>query len=174
MYVFLGDFGEDHLRWLDNEPNLLAPLFQFVNHNPDAFEEVTVTDDEADAGTSADPTQKKTKTILKLKDPKDREPSASCGNCAEQEQRGAYMADAAPLTQNLLRYIRHGQAVPWRDPEQSLPAGELEPVVLRSLEREDVVPFLQRNLHWRVVRVSSLCFQSKLEIKERSVVDSLT
>lgn len=162
VFVFLGDFGPDHTRWLMDEENALAPLFQFVSHNPDAFEEADVTDDEAgpdaDANADADPTAprpKRTKRTKRLKPPASRTPNSTCANCASQEAAGAHLAGAAPLTQNLIRYIHHGRPVPEREPDAPLRDGDqLPPVALASLDREDVVPFLLRNLHWRIVRVS--------------------
>jgi hypothetical protein len=55
--------------------------------------------------------------------------------------------DFVPLTKMLLDYVRSGERQP------PGPDG----MVLKSLHPEDVVPFLQRNLHWRVygVRVIS-------------------
>ena len=157
VFVFLGDFGADHSGWNDEE-NLLMPLFQFINHNPGAFESPETTDDE-EASTDYDPSQTpKKRATLRLKPPSQRTTSDTCGNCAEQEARGAHLANTAPLTQNLIRYIHYDGAVPERDPDQPLrDDDQLPPVSLASLEREDVVPFLLRNLHWRIVRVSTTC-----------------
>ena len=65
-----------------------------------------------------------------------------CENCAQQEQEGLVYGDTVGLTEALLVYYgnqeeAHGRKVP-------------------SLRPEVVIPFLTRNLHWRIESVSLL------------------
>lgn len=59
-----------------------------------------------------------------------RSADTPCGRCREDHEDELVVAGAVPLTSALL---------------QDIAAGEL-----RSLEVADVVPYLKRNLHWRV------------------------
>lgn len=70
-----------------------------------------------------------------------------CPNCVAQDARQQDYSDFVPLTKMLMDYFRSGERQP--------PGAE--GLVLRSLEPEDVVPFLKRNLHWRVVSAVSQC-----------------
>ena len=70
-----------------------------------------------------------------------------CENCRQQAARGQIDADFTPLTPMLMNYVVSG-----RKASELVPEDE---AVLRSLEQEDVIPFLKRHLHWRIVRVST-------------------
>lgn len=64
----------------------------------------------------------------------------NCDNCAAQKASGMKYYDTVGLTQALVQY--------WKTGEQFYGLG------VGSLEPDDVVPFLTRNLHWRIVDVS--------------------
>lgn len=64
-----------------------------------------------------------------------------CANCAKQEASGFKYMDTVALTPALLTY--------W-DSQQELYGCRID-----DLTPEMVLPFLVRNLHWRVVNVSS-------------------
>lgn len=66
--------------------------------------------------------------------------SGSCANCARQATSGDKYGDLIPLTSTLISFAQSH--------EQQPPGAE--GLVLDSLEPDDVVPFLKRNLHWRV------------------------
>ena len=61
----------------------------------------------------------------------------SCPNCRVQAGGGLLLGDGIQLTHSLLDLIKSGQMV--------------NGLRLESLEPEDVVPFLTRNLHWRIL-----------------------
>ncbi|MCJ1404979.1 hypothetical protein MMC11_008205 [Xylographa trunciseda] len=61
----------------------------------------------------------------------------SCPNCRVQASRSLLLVDAIHLTHALLNYVTSGQLV--------------NSLRLESLEPEAVVPFLTRNLHWRIL-----------------------
>lgn len=130
IFIFLGDFPTSPSQW-PNSPHLVAALHQFVNHNPAAFQEQAFDSD----------------APLELRD--DRMMHPTCANCALQEISGVMVSDWTPLTSALLHYISTGEAEP-----ESPPTTELPGVPLESLSEIDVVPFLKRNLHWRILRVS--------------------
>lgn len=147
VFVFLGNFPADSTEWHSCE-NLAMPLAQFVTHNPDAFENGDSDDEEGEEVDSTEDGHRP--RYWKLKQERERGINAHCGNCAQQERDGVFMADAAPLTLHLIRHLRNGAIVP--DPED-IREGELPGVALQDLSEEQVVPFLQRNLHWRILRV---------------------
>ena len=60
-------------------------------------------------------------------------------NCRRQDALGLLDSDTIALTTNLVTY--------WKNEE--VHCG----MRLRSLEKEDVLPFLRYNLHWRVLDV---------------------
>ena len=62
-----------------------------------------------------------------------------CENCAAQKDSGMKYYDTVGLTQALLQYWKTGE--------------EACGLRVTSLEPDVVVPFLTRNLHWRVVDV---------------------
>jgi len=66
----------------------------------------------------------------------------SCANCLRSASDGILYADWVPLTMKLIEYIASGE---------EHPAGS--GLVLRSMDPADVIPFLTRNLHWRIVDV---------------------
>jgi tyrosinase len=66
----------------------------------------------------------------------------SCANCLNLANAGAIYADWVPLTMKLIEYIASGE---------EHPAGS--GLVLNSMDPVDVIPFLTRNLHWRIVDV---------------------
>ncbi|KJX99848.1 hypothetical protein TI39_contig350g00006 [Zymoseptoria brevis] len=66
-----------------------------------------------------------------------------CPNCAVQTATQQDYNDFVPLTKMLMDYVRSQERQPAREEDGGL--------VLRSLQAEDVVPFLKRNLHWRVM-----------------------
>ncbi|KAF2839440.1 Di-copper centre-containing protein [Patellaria atrata CBS 101060] len=144
VYVFLGDFPTSSSEW-SKAPNLVMPLFQIVRFNPAAFE---ATPDSGPA-TQSGAISPEDGTLKKLVPKVEKEKHSTCGNCARQQEDRRMLADTAPLTQSLLKYIRLGEAVPDAD---DIEQGDLPGVAVRSLESDDVVPFLKRNLHWRVVR----------------------
>lgn len=63
-------------------------------------------------------------------------PSQACDNCSRQGEAGVKVTNTTAITPILGDYIRLGQ--------------------LQSLEPEHVVPFLVRELAWRVVKVQFL------------------
>jgi hypothetical protein len=69
----------------------------------------------------------------------------TCSNCARQAAAKCLYRDFVPMTKMLVDYVRSGEVQP--------PA-PTEGLRLRSLEPEDVVPFLKKNMHWRIVGVS--------------------
>jgi hypothetical protein len=76
--------------------------------------------------------------------PLDQDGEVGCSNCQRQANSGSMYRDFVPLTKKLVDYVQSGEKQPPYD----------DGMVLRSLEPSDVVPFLTRNLHWRVVGVS--------------------
>ena len=66
----------------------------------------------------------------------------NCDNCRQQNENGLIDSDVIPLTTPLVAY--------WRSQE------EMGGMRLKSLEVAEVKEFLRRNLHWRVLDVSSL------------------
>jgi hypothetical protein len=71
--------------------------------------------------------------------------ASSCANCERQAAEKTRYADWVPLTLKLAGYIASG--------EEGAPSTGL---VLKSMDASEVVPFLTRNLHWRIVDVSFL------------------
>jgi hypothetical protein len=71
-----------------------------------------------------------------------------CTNCQTQQAEQFLYGSAVPLTKILTDYIKSGE----RQPPLPAPDG----MVLKTLEPDDVISFLRRNLHWRVVDVSSI------------------
>ncbi len=69
--------------------------------------------------------------------------SGGCSNCEAQAASNLVVADVLPLTADLVKWIR-------REERCSEECG----MRLKSLDQEDVVPFLEKNLHWRVANVS--------------------
>lgn len=63
-----------------------------------------------------------------------------CESCAVQEGEGLVYGDTVGLTEALLVYVASGEVV--------------HGFGVRSLRGEEVVPFLRRNLHWRVVNAT--------------------
>jgi hypothetical protein len=72
----------------------------------------------------------------------DRIDGGHCANCAKQQAGGRKYYDTIGLTQALLTYWKSGDS-----------AYDLK---VSSLDPEVVIPFLTRNLHWRVIDVGSL------------------
>ena len=68
-----------------------------------------------------------------------------CENCRRQRESRQRYRDFVPLTKMLVDYQRSGEVQP--------PAPATDGMSLRSLDPDDVVPFLKRNLHWRVIGV---------------------
>lgn len=66
---------------------------------------------------------------------------AGCDNCTQQAESGTIIADFVPLIPLLLKYVQPGYTLS-AEPRQGAPAG----VALGSLEPDDVIPFLRRNL----------------------------
>ncbi|OCL11103.1 Di-copper centre-containing protein [Glonium stellatum] len=62
---------------------------------------------------------------------------AHCENCQKQEESKLLDSDTIPLTTPLVTY--------WRNQE------EVQGIRVESLDPPHVIPFLRRNLHWRVV-----------------------
>lgn len=75
---------------------------------------------------------------------RERIDGGNCDNCATQEAEGDKYHDLVPLTQALLTYFNRGQ--------------EAYGYRVTDLSPEVVVPFLTRNLHWRIVNVSRVSF----------------
>lgn len=65
--------------------------------------------------------------------------SGACANCAKQESSGLKYMDTVPLTPALLTY--------WNSQEEHYGCR------VEDLSPDYVLPFLTRNLHWRVVNV---------------------
>lgn len=73
---------------------------------------------------------------------------APCGNCKVQREQGLVYEDAIPITPYLNSYLRTTQ---W-------PEGHGPDLALRTLESfapEHVIPFLQKNVGWRVTTAAS-------------------
>ena len=66
--------------------------------------------------------------------------SGGCGNCKAQQLEGRKYADTVALTPALLHFHQTAEEI------YGLKVDDLSPEV--------VVPFLTRNLHWRVIKVS--------------------
>ena len=62
-----------------------------------------------------------------------------CSNCTKQQGARLLDSDTIPLTGALISYWRTGDA--------------LNGLRVKSLYPSDVVPFLQWNLHWRIIDV---------------------
>jgi Tyosinase C-terminal domain len=69
-----------------------------------------------------------------------------CTNCQTQKAKQFLYGSAVSLTKILTDYIKSGE----RQPLLPSPDG----MDLKTLDPDDVIPFLRRNLHWRVVDVS--------------------
>lgn len=72
----------------------------------------------------------------------------NCENCRDQRENGLIDSDVIPLTTPLVAYWKSRELV-----------GTLR---LKSLEPDDVKPFLARNLRWRVLDVSLMVFSLSL------------
>lgn len=75
-----------------------------------------------------------------------RDQNAQCENCKKQQEENILYGSVVPLTKTLTDYVKSAE----RQPPLPAPDG----LVLKSLEPEEVIPFLRRNLHWRVLDVS--------------------
>ena len=73
--------------------------------------------------------------------------SGGCSNCEQQASSNLVVTDVLPLTSHLIKWIRSGEKIPVNDPEA---------VGCRSLEYDDVYPFLRKNLHWRIADVRNI------------------
>ena len=66
--------------------------------------------------------------------------TTKCANCKKQTDDKLLDSDTIPLTPPLIAYWRTEEAV--------------SGMKVESLDPPDVIPFLKRNLHWRVTDVS--------------------
>lgn len=73
---------------------------------------------------------------------------APCANCVKQREEGFIYEDAIPITHSLYAYLKSNNA-----PEAEGPKLELR--TLESFKPEHVVPFLKKNLQWRVTDTAS-------------------
>jgi len=73
---------------------------------------------------------------------------APCANCVEQREEGLVYEDAIPITPVLTDYLASNNV-----PEADGPKLELR--TLEGFSEERVVPFLKKNLRWRVTDTSS-------------------
>ena len=72
-------------------------------------------------------------------------PESSCQNCANQTAEGLLFEDAIPITHALYYYLQEGNTRPvdqWPRPEMR---------TLETFQPEHVVPYLQKNLSWRII-----------------------
>ena len=67
---------------------------------------------------------------------------APCPNCAAQAAANIVIGDSVGLTPKLIEFLA----------SKTL----LHPISLNTLGKEDVIPFLKKNLQWRVVDVRLL------------------
>lgn len=74
-----------------------------------------------------------------------------CENCKKNAREHLKTTGQVPLTNALL--TRFKQQIPH-------PTADGEITILKSMTPEDVVPFLQKNFHWRVTDVSASAFFS--------------
>lgn len=130
VYVFVGDFPADSQHWRD-WGNLALAAHNFANPDPSRMNSEY-------KGHGDNPNR-------------DSSPSSSngtakpaCANCAEQAETQALVGDWVPLTPILLDYVLTG-----RKASVLVPDAE---ATLASLEQADVIPFLKRHLHWRILR----------------------
>ena len=72
-----------------------------------------------------------------------------CANCAKQMRDHLVVSGQVPLTNPLL--TRHKQHIPHETTKGDI-------TILKSMQPEDVVPFLKENFHWVATNVSSLTF----------------
>ena len=79
---------------------------------------------------------------------------ATCPNCAVQAASGLVITDTIHLTHALLKFVMSGEKV--------------NGVKLETLEPDDVVPFLTRNLHWRILDARNQ-ERSREEIQELKI-----
>jgi tyrosinase len=70
--------------------------------------------------------------------------SGGCGNCERQAESSLLVTDVVPLTAHLIKWIKSGKKIPQHDPKA---------LACKSLEANDVMPFLYKNMHWRVATV---------------------
>ncbi len=84
--------------------------------------------------------------------------TGGCGNCERQAESGLLVTDVVPLTAHLIKWIRSGKKIPENDPKA---------LALRSLEPDDVMPFLYKNMHWRVATVRLYCHEFSYIARER-------
>ena len=80
-------------------------------------------------------------------------PVETCGNCARQEKHSHLVSNTTRLTPMLLDCIKIGE--------------------LRSLDAEDVKPYLIKNLKWRVVQVCYQLCATGLTLADLSAFESL-
>jgi tyrosinase len=82
-----------------------------------------------------------------------------CENCQKNARERLKATGQVPLTNALL--TRFKQQIPHESED-----GEIS--ILKSMAPEDVVPFLQKNFHWRVTDVSASAFYSTASSADRS------
>jgi len=73
---------------------------------------------------------------------RERIDGGGCGNCKAQEEAGLKYADTVPLTAALLHFYESAE--------------EVYGLKVTSMAPESVVPFLTRNMHWRILKVCHL------------------
>jgi tyrosinase len=73
---------------------------------------------------------------------------SGCANCQAQAEAGTKFADFVPLTIMLESFVASGR----KEPSVHFTLPDDPPLALLSTEPEHVIPFLKRNLHWRVVK----------------------
>jgi hypothetical protein len=83
--------------------------------------------------------------------------SGGCDNCERQAESSLLVTDVVPLTAHLIKWIRSGKRIPEHDPEG---------LILTSLESSDVMPFLYKNMHWRVATVRLFYQEIRIVIGE--------
>ena len=134
-FVFIGDFPSEISKW-STTPNLVLMNHAFITHNEGLVGPYT--------GRGDNPNLTNPYAV----------PGGSCENCRKQAARGQIDADFTPLTPMLCSYVLSG-----RKASDLVPENE---AVLRSLDQEDVIPFLKRHLHWRIVRVSITAYMNSV------------
>ena len=165
IFIFLGDFPPNPAEWA-TAPTLVSALHQFINHDANAFvpsaptRPESASDEESNyPGLANSPNGR-----LHLREQSEPQPRqhSSCANCALQSNASMQISDFAPLTTALASYISYPGSIPPIPNSELDDAEEQEDGIdLQSLNEGDVVPFLKRNLHWRVVRVSLVLFPLK-------------
>lgn len=66
---------------------------------------------------------------------------APCANCAAQASANVVVGDNLDLTSKLIEFLASPTL--------------LHPLSVKSLSKEDVIPFLRKHLEWRIVDVST-------------------